>query len=349
MKLSAYIFSFVFLIAIAGVFFFNREVERNVKEDFSSKQKGVCWVGGRQIVTTNEIETAKKCGINWISQTPFGWQQQKDSPVIQFEKGTDHNMWWGESTKGITTTTELALQVGIKSMLKPHLWVHESWPGEIKMKTEEDWKMWFNQYTDFMLHYAALAEKLKIEILCIGTELHQTITHETEWRMLITKVRTTYHGKLIYAANFNEEYEQVKFWDALDYIGIQAYFPLTKKENVSVKDLAEGWSDHLSDIEKTQRKFNKPVIFTEIGYKSTTDAAIEPWKWPEEADIQKASDQTQSNCYEAFFLAAWNKEWLEGVYFWKWYPQGGHGRFDEADFTPQGKEAEKVMAEWFAK
>ncbi len=349
MKSITYIFFSVLLIATAAFFFFSRAVEDGIVVDFSSRQKGICWVGGREEVTLAEIETAKKCGVNWISQTPFGWQRQKDSPVIEFQKEENKNMWWGESNEGIRITSELATQRGIKNMLKPHLWVRDSWPGDIKMKSEEDWKTWFDQYALFILHYAELAEKLKIEILCIGTELHQSISHESDWRILIAKIRTTYHGKLIYAANFNEEYEHVKFWDALDYIGVQAYFPLSKKQDVSVRDLTEGWKDHLSQIEKIQRKFNKPVIFTEIGYKSTNDTAIEPWKWPEVSDVEKASDQAQANCYEAFFLATWNKKWLEGVYFWKWYPHGARGRFVQADFTPQGKPAEKVMAEWFLK
>ena len=49
-----------------------------------------------------------------------------------------------------------------------------------------------------------------------------------------------YSGKLTFGANWYLEYEDVTFWDDLDYIGIQAYFPLTKKENQGVDELVKG-------------------------------------------------------------------------------------------------------------
>lgn len=45
-------------------------------------------------------------------------------------------------------------------------------------------------------------------------------------RRLIRQIRRVYHGPLTYAANWSGEYKQIRFWDALDYVGIQAYFPL---------------------------------------------------------------------------------------------------------------------------
>ena len=90
------------------------------------------------------------------------------------------------------------------------------------------------------------------------------------------------------------------------------------------------------------------MLFTEIGYKSTNDAAIEPWKWPQDNRAATPSTETQARCYEAFFKTAWQKEWLAGAYFWKWYPHDSH-RVSEIDFTPQGKPAEKVLLENFKK
>lgn len=245
------------------------------------KQKGVCWVGGREVVTQKEIEKLKECGVTWISQTPFGWQEHVDSPSIRFETNSDR-MWWGESAKGIAVTTQLADSAGIKVMLKPHLWARGGWPGDINMKSQTDWNEWFSQYSDFILTYARLAEELKIPILCIGTELHHSSKQEKSWRELIKKIRLAYRGKLTYAANFHEEFEHVKFWDALDYIGIQGYYPLAKKNDPKLEDMLVMWNAHLKNLEKVHLRFNKPVLFTEIGYRSTSDAAIEPWRWPQQ-------------------------------------------------------------------
>ena len=313
----------------------------------SVKQKGVCWVGGKEIVTEKEIAALAKCNVNWISQTPFGWQRDVNQSIIRTNFSFD-KIWWGESDEGISKTTELARKSGIKTLLKPHLWVSKGWPGDIEMKSDSAWQSWFRNYENFILHYAKLAENNKIEIFCIGTELHKTIKKEKEWRAIIKKIRTVYKGKLTYASNFHEEYEQVKFWDVLDYIGIQAYFSLTQNESHSLDDLQKGWTTPLSSIERVHKKFNKPILFTEIGYRSDVKSGIEPWTWPEENGATKISFEAQANCYKAFFNTVWNKSWLEGVYFWKWYPHGPH-RNANIDFTPQGKSAEKIMAEAFKK
>ncbi len=309
------------------------------------KHKGICWVGQPNEISTQEITAAVYNGVTWISQTPFAWQRTANDTAIHFETSTQ-KIWWGESKEGLTTTTKLAHAAGIKTILKPHIWVRESWPGEIEMKSEADWQRWFQQYTKFILYYATLAEEENIEILCIGTELHKTIK-QPAWRDLIKKIKAIYKGKLTYAANFDGEFESVPFWDELDYIGIQGYFPLTKNENPTVEELIVGWKQPIRSMEAIHRKFKKPILLTELGYKSTTDAGIEPWRWPERNE-PNISDQTQARCYQAFFQTVWPLPWLEGVYFWKWYPHPPKNLV-LGDFTPQGKPAEKIMKEWFTK
>lgn len=311
------------------------------------KHKGVCWVAGREAITQKEIDALLNCNVNWISQTPFGWQRDASSSFIGTNFSSDR-IWWGESDRGISLTTEIANKLGVKTLLKPHLWVRNGWPGDIEMKSDTAWQSWFSNYEAFILHYAQLAEKNKIEVLCIGTELQKTTTHEKEWRLVISKIRSIYSGKLIYAANFHEEFEHIKFWDALDFIGIQAYFSLSDKRDASLEELTKNWNAPLLAIERVHKKYNKPVVFTEIGYRSDVQAAIEPWVWPRDMKEVPVSEETQALCYQAFFKAAWNKNWLVGVYFWKWYPHGTR-RSEETDFTPQGKPAEKVMKENFAK
>lgn len=309
------------------------------------KHKGVCWVGGREVVTATQVQAAKDAGITWLSQTPFGWQDSADSPVVKSNTGT--RVWWGESDEGLMATLQLAQAHGIQTLLKPHLWLRQGWPGDIAMKNEADWKQWFASYETFILHYAALAQRGRVPIFCIGTELQKTTVREAEWRSLIAKIRKVYTGKLTYAANFHQEFEQIRFWDALDYIGIQAYFSLCVKEAPTLAELQQGWKTPLAAIEAVHHRFKKPVIFTEIGYRSTADAAREPWRWPQASDRERISEDAQAACYEAFFQQVWTKKWLAGVYFWKWYPQPGH-RLHAVDFTPQQKKAEAVLKKWFS-
>jgi len=311
------------------------------------KYRGVCWVGGQNKISEQDLKRLANLNVNWISQTPFGWQRSATSPEIVMHT-TSERIWWGESDEGISETTRMARDLDIKTMLKPHLWVGKGWPGDIQMNSNLDWELWFNSYEKFILHYAALAEANHIDILCIGTELGKTISREEEWRNLIRKIKTAYHGSVTYAANFHDEYESIAFWDELDYIGVQAYFSLSKNKDAPLKELEKGWSEPIAAIERVQSAFNKPVLFTELGYRSTHDAAVAPWEWPKQEDAAQACYEAQAACYQAFFDTVWNKKWLAGVYFWKWYPQGPH-RLGSIDFTPQNKLAERVLFENFSK
>lgn len=308
------------------------------------KQKGVCWVGSPRPLEGWEMDSLRHLGISHISQTPFGWQSDPNDPSIRWERDSE-KMWWGESLEGVKITTELGREKGVESILKPHLWVQGQWPGAISMQSEEDWANWFAQYTEFILYYASFAQAHQIQILCIGTELEGTSKREEDWRLLIAKIRAVYSGEITYAANFTE-YEHIEFWDALDYIGIQAYFPLSEKSNPNLKTLVKGWNKKIEEIEKVQRVFQKPVLFTEIGYCNTIDASVEPWVWPNERKEEALSEEMQALCYQAFFETAWQKNWLAGAYFWKWYPQP---RDRKPDFTPQNKMAQGVMKEHFTR
>jgi len=173
---------------------------------------------------------------------------------------------------------------------------------------------------------------------------------EADWRRLIADVRAVYSGMVIYAANWYDEYERVPFWDALDAIGIQAYFPLSSDDNADLDALIAGWQPHLQAMAEVSRRFGKPVLFTEVGYRATPDAAREPWLWPQQGvHAEPAGLAMQARCYEAFFQAVWPQPWIAGVYIWKWHPRMSLEPPREPDigFTPQHKPAVEVLARYY--
>lgn len=316
--------------------------------------RGVSWVGTDSI-SSLDMAPLTQAGVSWIAQTPFGWQAGAATPEVRVSTGKGNRHYWGESDAGLLSTTQRARQQGIRTLLKPHLWLRGgggTWPGDVKMNSEADWQTWFASYSVFMLHYARLAESAQMDGLCIGTELAQTVSHEAEWRALIRQIRQVYHGPLTYAANWSGEFEQVRFWDALDFIGVQAYFPLSTTEQPTKAALLAAWREPLRRLEAVQKRYKKPIVFTEIGYKTTPNAAIEPWAWPDHLDVLTPTDEaTQAACYAAMFETFWPRPWFGGLFIWKWYPglqPDGPAR-RHLDFTPQHKPAEHIMAEWFRK
>lgn len=312
------------------------------------RMRGVCWVAGRQVEESAFLPLVR-ANVEWISQTPFGWMRSGDSTEIRIASTGD--VYWGETDAGLAETAKLARRFGIRTLLKPHLWVagwHDNvWTGDIRMQGEEAWKAWFDSYRRFILHYAQLAEKNRMEALAVGTELQgATLGHEAQWREIIRQVRGVYHGKLTYAANWDAEFEAIPFWDALDFAGVQAYFPLSEKSDPPLEELLAGWSKPINRLERVAGKTGRPIVFTEVGYKSADRASVEPWKW-ETSD--RVNPEQQARCYEAMFRAAWGKPWLKGVYVWKWFPHFDTARSGtDNNFTPQGKPAEQVLSLWYS-
>ena len=81
---------------------------------------------------------------------------------------------------------------------------------------------------------------------------------------------------LTYAANWTD-YRRVPFWDALDSIGIQAYFPLTQNPEAEEPEIRRGWQKIMGQLKEFARENHRPIVFTELGYNRSHQAAVQPW------------------------------------------------------------------------
>jgi len=302
---------------------------------------------------TTDLQFLHDLNLNWVTLVPWGYQEDYDSPEVVHSSGdsleiTKKDERWISRIKQVR-------KEGFKVFLKPHIWITDASPGkwrsEIYPKSKEEWVSWEASYREFILRYARVAELARAEMFCIGVELLRVATEQPDFfRELIVEIRAIYSGELTYAANWYEEYERIAYWDQLDYIGVQAYFPLAKKRNPSVKEVSHGWNKFCGHMETLSQKTEKRILFTELGYKSTSDSAIEPWKWMEHVEGLEGlnSHETQANCYEAFFVTVWDKDWFAGVHLWQLNPEYVEEEMnDNSDFTPQNKPAELIITRGF--
>lgn len=244
---------------------------------------------------------------------------------------------------------------GIKVMLKPHVDVNDaagSWRGNI---TPADMDAWFANYTQFIVKYAQMANAQGVEMLCIGTELKSLSgsANQARWFAVIDAIRAVYNGALTYAANAasaGDEFTSVSFWDKLDLIGLDAYFPLTSQSDPTLAQLVAAWrrnSGKLDIVGMVTNFYNahqKPIIFTEIGYKSAAGANTEPWNYSHAG----AYDPTeQRNCIDAA-LTVWSQwsDWMKGMFWWDW-PVPPPSSTD-TDYNPRGKPAADLLRVWQA-
>ena len=277
---------------------------------------------------------------------PFGFIKDLSSPKITHN--TDRQ-WFGETQKGLEQYAKEFQKNNIKIMVKPQIWVWKGeFTGHILMNSEENWKVLETSYEDFILTYATSAETLKADILCIGTELEKFVENRPEyWRKLIKKIRKIYSGKLTYASNW-DEFKRVPFWQQLDFIGIDAYFPLSDKKEPTIKDFEAGWLPHKQEIIKIQQLNNKPILFTEFGYRSVNFTGREPWDSNRGLDEVNLNNQTKA--LQAIYNQFWKEDWFTGGFLWKWFHEYDKvGGEKNNMFTLQNKPAELLLKELYEK
>ncbi len=280
-------------------------------------------------------------GVNAVSLTPFTYMRDPKRPsALRFSQGAGE-----ENDEGVVHAARTAHRLGMVVMLKPHIWIHGTWPGEIEMRDPSGWEVFFDEYFRWIRHYAILAEIHGVESLCVGVEMSRaTLTQAPRWRELIDRVRKIYGGRILYAANWGEEFEGISFWDALDAVGIDCYYPLSDSSTVGDDGLRRAAAGVLDRIEAVSRRVGKPAVITEIGFTSTPACWIDPHTTRGDPGIDLGA---QARCYEAYLSELLNRDRIVGVYWWKWPSSLDRGGPDDRGFTPRGKPAEAVVKKWY--
>ena len=310
------------------------------------KINGVSFVASREEVTQEHIDEVVAIHANHAAIMPFGFMRNTDSPKIIHN--TDRQ-WFGETEKGAAQYVEMLHKNGISVMMKPQIWISRGvFTGTLQMESEENWKLLEASYEDFVMTYVKLAKETQVDIFCIGTELELFVKNRPRfWSELIAKIKKIYNGKLTYAANW-DEYTRTPFWSELDYIGIDAYFPLSEEKHPSVAALKEGWQKWKPTIAALSVERGRPVLFTEFGYRSMNFTAKKPWLV--DRNDEGVNLEAQVNATQAIFEEFWKEDWFAGGYVWKWFIEHEEvGGANDNRFTPQNKPAEKIIGEWYQK
>lgn len=289
------------------------------------------------------LDRAAALGVDAVAIVPYARHPTADEPIpIGFFRSPRK-----ETDGGVIHTALQAKTRGMSVLIKPQL--EGPWPGFIKMSSTEDWDAFFREYERFVVHYAMLAELVQADVLSIGVELVEATNGQDErWRQIANRTREVFGGDLVYAANWGGEFERVAFWDALDYVGIDSYYPLSESDAPTDEELRAGAAAIIERVHGVQQTYGKPVLFTEIGYSGSQM----PWKEPWADGGRVAGDPSaQARAFEAMTAAMQNGReagWIAGTYWWKWSTSlaSGGGPAD-ASHRFHDKAAERVLAAWY--
>ncbi len=308
-----------------------------------NKINGLSFVAASRPYAKEELKVLQGTHANHLAIMPFGFTPTIHSTELHF----DHpQQWWGERSEGCTETIQQCKKEGFQIMLKPQLWIGGGvFTGFIEMNSEEEWKVFEKNYSNFILHFAKIAEEQQIEIYCIGTELGKFVAERPAyWSNLVKEVRTVYSGKLTYAENW-DCFDKPNFLAELDFVGVDAYFPIHDGRDPSEEEIRAGWKTHLAKLEACSIQTGRPILFTECGYRSKDYAAAKPWDF-EKGDMG-VNQGLQHKLLKVMF-ELWEYDWMAGGYIWKWFPyhQRAGGTQDD-QFTPQNKLAEKTIVDFY--
>ncbi len=312
-------------------------------------QRGVCVAHNYQnhgksgygtAASAHTLKELSALGVGWISLTPFGFTPNLTSTEVRHIGDYAE----GETDERIVREVREARLHGLRVLLKPQLWVSGGqWRGELSPKDGMGWDAWFTSYSAWILRYADLAEKNNIEILAVGVELKSSaLAHEARWRELITEVRAHYSGSIVYCANW-DAVSRIAWWDAVDYIGVQFYGSLSDEPGPTEVEMQARLKEHLDQVERLATRVERPVLFTEVGYRSAKGATIRPHEWPERDKRSSVDLGEQARAYRVFMTAINQRPWVKGLYWWKWFTDPETDEEGPAGFSPRAKPAEAVL------
>lgn len=287
----------------------------------------------RQLATT---------GANTVTFVPLWFMPDISSTTIRRTQQTasDESLIWAINE---------ARALGLNVVIKPQVEVDTGeWRALIK---PSDPNAWFANYHALITYYADLAQTHGVRALCVGSELlsmSTNATYEGKWRALIADVRQRFGGALTYSANWGtfeyEEFPRIPFWDALDYLGVSAYFYVSNTNTPTVAGMVQRWDEwRATKLEPFQQQWNKPLIFTEVGYRSVDGAARMPWDYGMPGPLDLAEQQA---AWEALFQSWSGTPWFAGGWFWSWSVDSTSAA-TTTGYEVQNKPAQLTISDWF--
>ena len=278
-----------------------------------------------------QLARIKAVGGTWVSVSDFAFMTSVTQPTVRHGRSSE--------AAGLRQVIADAHAVGLKVLVKPHLWSRDfsgpnaKWHGDIAMSSDADWDEWFRQYGQYIVAQAKLAAGTKAEAFCVGVEYGKTVAQEARWRKLIADVRAVYAGKITYAASF-AEWKNVPWWDAVDCIGIDAYFPVATTRKAGEEELRAGWAKVYAELEPFVRRTGKQVCFTELGYSASADAGMTPWAY----GVVDEDVAYQARLYKVALEEAAKRDWVVGVFVWKWFSSDRQSGRRRDPFAMQDRE-----------
>lgn len=322
--LRATLAALVFLLVLTGV----ARAETPFMKGVTVSCPGYGQIWGTPEMNASLVALRER-GVDWVAIHPYAGVRRDGS--IRWQPA--------EETGYLGRAVAIAKAEKMPLFWKPHLayWGSFEWRGTIAFESDEAWKRFFADYGAWIVDQAKFAQKHRLPLFSVGIEYAKTMRFEAEWRAIIAAIRKVYSGKITYSANW-DDYDKVPFWDAVDLVGVQAYFPVGG-DAPKRAEIEAAWDAHLATLGAFSKKTGKPMLFTEIGYARGDRAAAEPWK--PDVDRSERARALRTLLLDVAMERIPRASFVRGMFWWKWLP--GRARFDR-DFSMRDAEALEALS-----
>jgi hypothetical protein len=303
--------------------------------------------------TIKTTDLAQRTNANWISLSPLICLQDGGNNI-----NTPYTFRVSDEIYKMKSIIPKMQKSGLQNvMLKPNACFGEvdgsQFSGDFYVTTDEQWKQIEIAYEELIYEFAKLSVMFpEVKLLCVGNELKKFATTRPQFfKNLIARIRTDFPAlKLTYAANW-DEYSEIAFWNDLDYIGLNPYFPTVNKKTATVVEIERSFLPIKSKLKNMSCTYQKPILFTEYGFRSMDYATWQPWTLGQVLIDYKVNFAVQENAYNAFYKVFWEQSWVAGGFFWEWdvLAIGEVNKPNNNGWYVRDKPAEKVIRERYSK
>jgi len=232
---------------------------------------------------------------------------------------------------------------------------------------------WMKSYSEEMLKWAALAEKIGAKRITLFTDVEQHMTWKPElvdgWVKLAADIKQVFSGHLTATSwmDGNSTYQidatSEQIWRSLDSIGVQPFpEPLTNLSDPTVDQLVSGWYENAIGAQPVEffknlaERFDRPVYFNDRTFRSVDGTNINEAKIWQSTIPLKSDLQEQADLFESFFRVFSHEQgdWLLGISFNSITrindrPIDSPSRYLKGDVGEdwEGKPAGDVLASWY--
>lgn len=286
-------------------------------------------------------------GANWLVFSPTWSLSSISLPLFDIQPSQD--ILLVDLLSYISRADELGLNIGLNPV--PQFTVHsEQWWLD-STRDFSWWVVWFDQYSEFILHHADIASQNKLDALLLGGDWilpalpsgklvdgsasGVPADAELRWRTLLEQVRTRFQGSLIWILPYPEGVQTPPpFIDEFDHVIITLSTALSPVDNPPTSELYSQAARILDqDILPFTQTTNRPVILG-IEYPSANRSAsgcipVQDGSCISAGDLSSTQPeitrvtldlQEQVDIYNAVFLAVNERDWISGVISLGFYP-----------------------------